>query len=739
MIFRSPFHPVQGKSQEVGMKRSSEFSKCLQNIFSSGCWERYEKDIETLSRFLLVNAACLLGSVFFCSFGIWDILHGVEPLGAVSLATGVLIGLDFIYLRVTRRLLLASYFNVFIVSFAFLYLLITGGSLNTGPLWLYSFPVAALFLLGLKGGTVATLFFLIASSVILYYPDFPLVMTTYPVEFKARFISSMVGVAVLSYVIEYIRFLTQKRLLLKNHQLEESMIEVNHAKAALTYETERLSVTLRSIGDGVITTDTEGRILLINPVAELLTGWVEQDAVGRSLVSVLHLWDADTLQMEKDPVRGVLQTKGVVVFSDRTVLQDRHGNRKAVLVSGAPIRRGENEIIGVVIVLHDITGQRKMEEELLKAKKLESIGILAGGIAHDFNNFLTGILSNSQLAKVLLKDPENLSQCLDGIEEAARRATSLTHQLLTFSKGGVPVKKRMEISGLIRKTVDFALSGSKVRSRFFIQKDLRQAEVDEGQISQVISNLVINAQQAMPEGGEVEITAENVTITEGQVPGLSPGTYVRLSVQDHGEGIAEEHLSRIFDPYFTTKEQGNGLGLATAYSIVNKHHGKIMVESNTDSGTLFSIYLPALEDGGNLPSKTGEREVDLLKGKGKILVMDDEEFVLRVVRKMLSVAGYEVESAGNGREAIKKYKEAMRNREPFQVVIMDLTIPGGMGGTETLQELLKMDPEVKAVVSSGYSNDPVMAYYQRYGFRGCITKPIHMGELLKTISEVISQ
>lgn len=312
------------------------------------------------------------------------------------------------------------------------------------------------------------------------------------------------------------------------------------------------------------------------------------------------------------------------------------------------------------------------------------------------------------------------------------QATSLTQQLLTFSRGGAPIKKKTSVTDLIKDSATFALRGSNVSCNYSFPDDLWLTEADEAQLNQVVNNLVINAQQAMPKGGIIQVSAENMTIHAENTLSLKAGKYVKISIKDQGIGISAECLLKIFDPYFTTKQKGSGLGLATAYSIIKKHGGVISVESELNAGTIFQLYLPALEKEILIKKKAEEKP---LIGKGKILLMDDEAVIRTLALRLLKRIGYEVHVANDGAEAIKLYREA---NEPFDAVIMDLTIPGGMGGKEAIKKLLEIDPDVKAVVSSGYSNDPIMANFSRYGFKSVIAKPYNIRRLSEVLQKVIN-
>ena len=513
------------------------------------------------------------------------------------------------------------------------------------------------------------------------------------------------------------------------------------AQEALAGEKERLSVTLRSIGDGVVTTDTAGNIVLLNKVAEMMTGWSQAEAAGKHLDEVFVIISEKNRQKTENPVQLVLATGCICELDHHTVLVSRDGKERIIADSAAPIRDKESGIVGAVLVFRDITEKRKMEEELLKAQKLESVGILAGGIAHDFNNLLTAILGNISLAKMYAGEGDKIYQKLSEAEKASLRARDLTQQLLTFSRGGAPVKKTSSIADIIRDSAAFSLCGSKVTCGYSIPADLWLVDVDEGQISQVINNIILNADQAMPSGGVIEVACRNVQVKASDNLPLREGCYILVTIADQGGGIPEEALPRIFDPYFTTKECGKGLGLSTVYSIVQHHDGHISVSSQPGIGTTFSVYLPASIGTEELSS--GQEPVNEPSEarcvKGRILVMDDEENIRDVVAEMLDFIGYEVTLSRDGKEAVSLYTQALKSNRPFAAVLMDLTIPGGMGGGETMRILREMHPEVKGIVSSGYSNDPILSDYESFGFQGIITKPYKLEELRKVLERVIAE
>jgi CheY-like chemotaxis protein len=374
-----------------------------------------------------------------------------------------------------------------------------------------------------------------------------------------------------------------------------------------------------------------------------------------------------------------------------------------------------------------------MEENLLRSQKLESVGILAGGLAHDFNNLLTVILGNISLAKLDTGPADGVYARLEEAEKAGSRAQQITQQLLTFSRGGAPLKKPLSVKRLIEESTGFVLRGSKSRCACTLPSDLWPVEADEGQLGQAIHNLIMNADQAMPDGGTVTVTGENVTVADGNSMGLKAGPYVKITVSDLGTGIPAEYVQKIFDPYFTTKRKGAGLGLATCYSIIKRHDGHITVDSVLGSGTTILVYLPATDRA--VPGET-EEDRRPIRGSGRVLIMDDEEMVREVASRILNTMGFDVECSSDGSEAIALYVQAKKNGKPFGAVIMDLTVPGGMGGKEAIKRLREIDPQVKAIVSSGYSNDPIMANFTEFGFSGVVAKPYSirtLGEMVKKV------
>ncbi|MCB0195567.1 MAG: PAS domain S-box protein [Anaerolineae bacterium] len=522
----------------------------------------------------------------------------------------------------------------------------------------------------------------------------------------------------------------EKRVYERTKDLEQEIKEREQAEAALRKNEENLRITLNSIGDAVISTDTDGNVTRMNPVAETLTGWKQQEALGRPLLDIFHIVNDQTRKPEANPVAKILKFGRSVELANHTVLIAKEGTEYQIADLGSPIRDSQGKIIGAVLVFRDVTEQLQTEQELLKVKKLESVGVLAGGIAHDFNNLLTGLFGNIEMAKMSLSPNHKSYAYLEAAGRSMDTAINLTKQLLTFAKGGDPVKEVISIAELITETAQFSLRGSNTKLQTNIAPDLWPIEADKGQLSQVISNLVINADQAMPAGGTITVTAKNVE--------TSAGRSVQIEVRDKGVGIAPQYLEQIFDPYFTTKQKGSGLGLATTYSIINKHDGQIMVDSQINQGTVFTISLPAVEKKQEeiTPEPTIKADTPA-SSFARILVMDDEEMVRSVLGAMLKNMGYDVAFTATGQEAIEAYHNAFEHGIPYDMVITDLTIPGGIGGQAVAEEILQIDPQAKIVVSSGYATDPVMANYQDYGFTGIAVKPYRFAELQNIVQRVL--
>jgi PAS domain S-box-containing protein len=482
--------------------------------------------------------------------------------------------------------------------------------------------------------------------------------------------------------------------------------------------------------DVITVLDRSGNILFESAAIEKLLGYRCEELIGMHVFTYLHPDDR--------PAAHVLMEKLVAVPGSSVSIEIRFRHKNGswrILESFAKSISDivETRTAHLIINSRDVTDRKRMEQELVKAQKLESLGILAGGIAHNFNNLLTGIAANIELAKI--GAPQELANILGKAEQASIWAHDLTQQLLIFSRGGEPIKKTVAISNLIKEAAGFALRGSKAGCTFSLPDGLRPVDADMGQLRQVIYNLVMNADQSMPEGGMLSIRAENVRLDAENSRSLAAGDYVKITIVDSGIGISREHLSKIFDPYFTTKETGSGLGLATSYMIIKKHGGDITVDSEQGRGSTFTIHLPASKQ---VAEEANRADSMLLPGRGRVLIMDDEAIIKDVAKMILQASGYEVVIASDGIETIELYKKAQTAGKPFNAVILDLTIPGGLGGKETMLKLREIDPAVRAIVSSGYSHDPIMANYREYGFSGVIVKPYRIREMSEIVSRVMT-
>ncbi len=513
---------------------------------------------------------------------------------------------------------------------------------------------------------------------------------------------------------------------------------LKNAEMALEKEKDVLAVTLRSIADGVIATDVHGRIVLLNQVAEQLTGWNRAEAVGTLLNDVFRVRPAEADGHETDLIRRAVSGGEQAVHGQTHVLLARDGIERSVSESVAPIIDRDGRTIGAVLVFRDITAQIKIQAELLRTNKLESVGVLAGGIAHDFNNILTVILGNLSLARMLGEDmPKQMNDVLAEAEKASLRARDLTQRLLTFAKGGAPIRKPLLLGPVLRDCAKAVLQNTGIQYHFFVAADLWPVNADESQMAQVVHNLIQYARHAAAEQPRIDIHAVNQEFSGDPLSLLKPGRYIRISIRDHGAGMAPDQLNKIFDPYFSPRTQGQGLELASAYSIVRKHEGQIRVESVSGEGTVFHIYLPASAGVVN-ESATQVRRRAQRQGSGRILVMDDEASIRKVATMLLARSGYTPVTAADGAEAVALYRTARDRGQPFAAVIMDLTVPDGMGGAEAVKQLRLIDPGVKAIVSSGYSNDPVMANFREHGFLGVVPKPYDPVELAAVLGEVLA-
>ena len=516
------------------------------------------------------------------------------------------------------------------------------------------------------------------------------------------------------------------------HGITRDITERKKAETALVKSEEKYRSILENMKDAYYETDTNGNFTFLNQSACKHLEYSMDELIG---MNNRKYTSPQTAKKIYEFFSEIKRSGKTATIADYEIIT-KSGKKKIIDMTVSIKYDTEGNAIGYGGIARDITDQKRTEEEIIKAKKIESIGILAGGIAHDFNNILTAIIGNISLARLEIQNEDMASNLLNEAEKASLRAKDLTHQLLTFSKGGIPVKKTTAIKDLLVDNTNFILTGSFIKCHFSIPANLWNAEIDEGQISQVIQNIVLNARQSMKNGGLIELTCKNVRIDRTSLPPLDPGDYVMISLQDQGSGIPEENLPDIFDPYFTTKEDGTGLGLSVAYSIIKNHNGYISVESSEGKGTSFTIYLPASHK--KIIQKKRRGETPVFTG-GRILLMDDDKMVIRIGEKILKKLKFDVDCAANGDEAIRLYKKAAENGDAYSAVILDLTIPGGIGGKEVMDILKEFDPDINAIVSSGYSTDMVMANYKKYGFTGIIPKPYRFEDFEKTLETVLSR
>jgi PAS domain S-box-containing protein len=527
---------------------------------------------------------------------------------------------------------------------------------------------------------------------------------------------------------------------LANTALEREFIERQQAEEALRLSEERYRGFVQNFA-GIA---YRGNIDDFTPVffhgaVEEITGYREEDLTNGDPRWDHVIYPADLPK--------ILSNKKIIsepdyVFEREYRIVKKDGRVRWIKEIGRNVPDSSGVPRYVEGIIYDITERRRLEEEIQRTRKIESVGVLAGGIAHDFNNILMAIVGNISLAKTSLDPDDRSYTLLQQAEKASMRARDLTQQLLTFSKGGEPVKELAEISEVIKDSADFVVRGSRVRCEYHIQPDLWPVEIDRGQISQVIQNIVLNANHAMPDGGIITIQCSNLIWNEDQPlysqlesPILKTGEYIRITIEDTGIGIPPDMLDRIFDPYFTTKSEGSGLGLAISHSIIKNHQGSITVISDT-GGTVFTIYLPASTS--REVSLTRYEDEVLPDFKARVLVMDDQEIVRETVMSLLGQLGHESVSAVDGEEAVKLYREYFGTDNHLDLLIMDLTVPGGMGGEAAVKEILKINPEARVIVTSGYSNNPVMANYAEYGFCAAIVKPYRLEDVRRAIIQAVS-
>jgi PAS domain S-box-containing protein len=516
----------------------------------------------------------------------------------------------------------------------------------------------------------------------------------------------------------------KKNCTCKKSELEQSLIQSE----------EKFRLLMELATDGVLVVQ-DGKIKEVNYYLAKICGYTIDEVLDTDLASYFHPDDIGTIEKIYEKP---LKDDNALEVHELTIMCKNGFKVDVEVIAGRFMFQNKPSNL---LVVRDISERSWNEGELAKASQLESIAALSGGIAHDYNNLLTAIIGNITLTQTYLDPDDKVFLLLNQALAASQTAKDLTQKLITFSKGGTPHKKIAEVAQLVKNTVEFTLSGSNLKCNYHFSEKLWPVEVDSRQIGQAIHNVIMNAREAMPQGGSLEIRAENVKSSE-DLPGLRNGKYVKISITDQGKGIPKKNLNRIFNPYFSTKKlgdkKGTGLGLSICHSIIKKHGGNVTVQSTYHKGATFHIYLPCAKC--KAPNQhdrtTTEQEIPIF-GEGRILVMDDEAMIRKLAGELLTYLGYTVDFALDGTEAIKRYKKALASKEPFDAVILDLTVKGGMGGKKAIQQLAKIDPKVVGIVSSGYSNDPVIAEYKRHGFRGVVTKPYTMGELGEKLNQVL--
>lgn len=515
----------------------------------------------------------------------------------------------------------------------------------------------------------------------------------------------------------------------KNCTCKKSELEL-----ALIESEEKFRLLMELATDGVLVVQ-DGKIKEVNYYLAKMCGYAIDELLDTDLGSFFHTDDIETIEaIYEKPL-----TDDNALAAHELTLMCKNGLKVDVeVIAGRFIFQNKPSNL---LVIRDISDRSKSAREIERTRQLESIAALSGGIAHDYNNLLTAIIGNITLAQTYLDPDDKVFLLLSQALAASKTAKHLTQKLITFSKGGTPDKRITQVARLVKNAVEFTLSGSNLKCAFHFAKNLWPVEVDADQVGQAIYNVVMNSREAMPDGGLLEIGAENVTSND-DLTSLRKGSYVKISITDHGIGIPKKNLDKIFNPYFSTKKMGNkkgtGLGLSICHSIVKKHGGNVTVTSKVGRGATFHLYLPGANGKtcDHRAVNTSEQEIPVF-GEGCILVMDDEEMIRKLAGELLTYLGYEVDFATNGDEALESYRRALDAKKPFDAVILDLTIKGGMGGKEAIRELLKINPRVIGIVSSGYCNDPEITDYGRYGFSGVVTKPYTMGELGEKLNRIM--
>ncbi len=523
---------------------------------------------------------------------------------------------------------------------------------------------------------------------------------------------------------------SNQQLRASEQQAKASEQQLRASEEALRWSEEHYRTIFSTAPNLIISLNTEGKVIECNGRSRDILGYEPDEIIDQPFDLYVEPCVDGASRFKAEQITG-----GGLTVNKELRMRKKDGDTVEIRMNASSIKGSGSVSDMTVCVIEDVTRINRFQQEMQNIQKLESLGVLAGGIAHDFNNLLTVIVANISLTRLSLDSGSKADIRLADAEKATERAKDLSNQLLTFSKGGDPVKRTAYLGDLISESASFAFRGTNTACDISTPESVWPVHIDVGQITQVLHNLFINADQAMPGGGTVHVACENVTLeSNDEVPPLSAGSYVNISIRDSGVGISEDHVDRIFDPYYTTKQQGSGLGLAISHSIIKKHDGHINVETKPDEGTVFNIYLPASKEKEVMPRTSYET---VLTGSGRVLLMDDEAEIRKSTAKILSYIGYDVSLARNAKEAIDMFLAVHGSENCFDIVLLDLTIPGGIGGREVIEKLIEIDPDVKAIVMSGYSNDPVLSDHKKYGFRGVLIKPFKVNDIAEVLNRVL--
>ncbi|MHA1583932.1 MAG: hybrid sensor histidine kinase/response regulator [Promethearchaeota archaeon] len=491
---------------------------------------------------------------------------------------------------------------------------------------------------------------------------------------------------------------------------------------------------VNALKEGIISSDSEGIINYINESASNLIGIPKKSIEKQNIYKILKLFDKETNLQIRDFIEKVKFTHKQYQFNHQLYLRNALNEELHVISKIIPLYEDDTHFKGILIILHDISELEEYKKQFQTTLRMNSLGKLSRGIAHDFNNVLTGILGNISLVKMDFHQGEEAFELLSDAESEIDRARIMTQQLLTFSKDSNAKKEEIDFDRELRELVDFTLSGSNVTCSYKIENDLWKVMADKAQISQVIHNITINAVRSMPIGGNIEISARNLIITPNNELNLTPGDYIEFIIADHGIGIEHEKLEHIFDPFFETSIGEKGMGLTVVQDIIKYHNGYVKIESELDVGTSVFIYIPAIRS--KKEEISTEKKIHPHQG-ARLLIMDDEEIIRRVLGKMCAQIGFETEMAENGEKAISMYEIAKKNGNPYELVILDLTVKGGMGGKQAAEKIKELNPNVKIIASSGYATDNMIIEFEKYGFAGVLVKPYKIDKLKNTINRIL--